>query len=123
MSAPGPSQVASSDLCTSDRIIVRVRDCMPEPVWAAASTIQCCVKSASSAVLGSVHSSLLAFPLYRSLYTRIRSLPIVEFYIYMWRVDPTLFVNTVFANYGLPMLMEGNIQYIPCALNGLHSSD
>ncbi len=90
----------------------QLRECVPEPVWAVASSAQCYATSVSSTLLGSLHAHLLAYPLYRSLFTRIRTLPIVEFYIYMWRVDPTLFANTMFANYGLPMLMEALPWYV-----------
>jgi len=59
-----------------------------------------------------MHAHLLAYPLYRRVFTRIRELPIVEFYVYMWRVDPGLFVRTMFANYGLPVLMEALPWYV-----------
>jgi len=91
---------------TMKRLHGALRSYIPEPVSSAASSLRCCVATASSHATHSVHSYLLSYPLYKSIYTRVRALPIIEFYVYMWRVDPLLFANTMFANYGLPILME-----------------
>lgn len=95
---------------TLQRVDSAIRSYIPPQVSSVASSLRCCVATAASHATQSVHSHLLSYPLYKSLFTRIRALPIIEFYIYMWRVDPILFANTMFANYGLPVLMEGRSQ-------------
>jgi len=95
---------------TMKRLHGALRSYIPPQVSSVASSLRCCVATASSHATQTVHSYLLTFPLYKSLFTRIRALPIIEFYVYMWRVDPILFANTMFANYGLPVLMEGRSQ-------------
>jgi ABC-type multidrug transport system fused ATPase/permease subunit len=69
--------------------------------------------NAAAAAGQRIHQALITRSLlYQSCFSRVRALPITEFYLYMWRVDPALFVNTMFVNYGLPVLMEAAPWYL-----------
>jgi hypothetical protein len=44
--------------------------------------------------------------LLKTIVTRLRSLPIADFYLYMWKNDRLLLFNTLFVNYTLPVILE-----------------
>lgn len=53
--------------------------------------------------------SLAKLPLYHHflrLYTWFRTLPIVDFYTYIYRINKPLFFGTLFTNYLLPLVLE-----------------
>ena len=86
---------------------------LPRPFAIGLQKIQEVIAHATNIILHKTHVQLLhSSTLYTNLYTRIRALPITEFYLYMWRIDPGLFCNTMFVNYGLPILMEAMPWYL-----------
>ena len=119
MHASSSSAVASlrsaSDGSTQHHLVPRLVDAyVPSALRriAARGAFQRRRRSTSTAAQRIHHSLIKRSPLYQTCFSRVRALPITEFYLYMWRIDPALFVNTMFVNYGLPVLMEAAPWYL-----------
>ena len=90
----------------------RLAGLVPPQIDAAVVGMRRWIAAATEASFGVLHRSLSVFPLYVSVHSRVCALPIVELYRYMWRVDPALFTQSMFANYALPLMMEAMPWYL-----------
>jgi len=103
------------DKTTHDRFIrfmEAIKPFIPAPVSDAAARMRWASISAAGNAFAYIYHLLLSSPVTRPFIHRIRALPIADFYVYMWRTDPALLLNSMFVNYALPVLMEALPWYL-----------